>query len=239
MKTFSEPLAGPSEPGLLPHAEGELRQAFLDQVDRIPGGELLNRCIQCGTCSGSCPVTYAMDFSPREVIGMFRAGAIEPLLESRTIWICASCYQCTARCPSNIKITDLLYALKRIAIEKKILPRHFPVYVLSETFARMVRRYGRNYEAGLLLGFFLKTRPMGLLSLTGDGLALWRRGRLPARPRKIKGIEGLRRIIAKAETVDRPQEFVVREMPTDNVGYKAIGMKPLGRKANAQPSTVN
>ena len=227
MERFASPLRGPTEPGVLPQDEQVLRSAFLKEVDRIPGGERLNRCIQCGTCSGSCPVTYAMDYSPRQAIAMFRAGAIEPLLRSRTIWICASCYQCTARCPANIKITDLLYALKRIAIEKKVLPVKFPVYVLSETFADMVKRYGRNYEAGLRAGFFLKTEAWGILKMAGDGLALWRHGRLPARPRRIRGLEGLRRIIAKAESFDRPQEGADFEQPTDHVGYKAIGMPPI------------
>ena len=229
MKTYAEPMAGPSEPGALPRNEKQLRKAFLTEVARIPGGENLNRCIQCGTCSGSCPVTYAMDYSPRQVIAMFRAGAIEPLLRSRTIWICASCYNCTVRCPEEIKITDLLYALKRIAIEKKILPKKFPVYALSETFTDMVRRYGRNYETGLLLLFYLRTQPLRLMAMAGDGLALWRHGRLPVRPRKIRGIEGLRRIIAKAETFDRPQEKAESSKLTDTVGYSAI-MQPWGRR---------
>ncbi len=239
MKTNAEPMAGPSEPGVLPHNEKQLRQAFLTEVARIPGGEHLNRCIQCGTCSGSCPVTYAMDYSPRQVIAMFRAGAIEELLESRTIWICASCYNCTVRCPEEIKVTDLLYALKRVAIEKKILPKKFPVYALSQTFTWMVQRYGRNYETGLLLLFYLRTHPLRLLGMAGDGLALLRHGRLPLKPRKIKGIAGLRRIIAKAETFDRPQELVEHDTLTDDVGYKAIGMKPAGREAGVQPATVH
>ncbi len=229
MKTNAKPMAGPSEPGVLPHTEKELRKAFLTEVARIPGGENLNRCIQCGTCSGSCPVTYAMDYSPRQVIAMFRAGAIEDLLRSRTIWICASCYNCTVRCPEEIKITDLLYALKRIAIEKEILPKKFPVYVLSKTFTDMVQRFGRNYETGLLLLFYLRTHPLRLLGMTGDGLALWRHGRLPVKPRKIKGIAGLRRIIKKAETFDRPQEKVEGPRLTDTVGYTAI-MQPWGRR---------
>ncbi len=236
MKTYAEPMAGPSEPGVLPHNEKQLRQAFLEEVARIPGGELLNRCIQCGTCSGSCPVTYAMDYSPRQVIAMFRAGAIEPLLRSRTIWICASCYNCTVRCPSDIKVTDLLYALKRIAIEKQILPKNFPVYVLSETFTDMVKRYGRNYETGLLLFFYLRTNPFRLLGMAGDGLALWLHGRLPVKPHKIKGIEGLRRIIAKAETFDRPQEKHESSKLTDTVGYSAI-RQPWGRRyGNGKPT---
>lgn len=222
MTSFTDPMQGPSEPGVLPESERALRQAFLTQVERIPGGERLNRCIQCGTCSGSCPVSYAMDYSPREVIALFRAGAIETLLKSRTIWICASCYNCTNRCPSGIKITDLLYALKRVAIERGVLPRKFPVYALSETFVDMVRRYGRNFETGLLVRYYLRSSPAHLLSGLGDGLALLRHGRMPLRPRKIRGIEGLRRIIAKAETFDRPQESVEREKLTDTVGYRAI-----------------
>ena len=224
MRTNALPLLGPSEPGLLPGNERELREAFLEQVDRIPGGERLNRCIQCGTCSGSCPVTYAMDYSPRQVIAMFRAGAVEPLLDSRTIWICASCYQCTARCPAEIKITDLLYALKRLALRKRILPRKWPVYALSEVFAEMVRKHGRNHESGLLLRFYLRSEPKRLITGLGDAWALWRHGRLPARPHRIKDLEGLRKIIAYAESVDRPQEAGERPPTADAVGYRAIGM---------------
>ncbi len=225
MKIHRNPMKGPAEPGILPKTEKELRRAFLKEVERIPGGELLNRCIQCGTCSGSCPVSYAMDYSPRQVIAMFRAGDVETLLRSRTIWICASCYQCTARCPAGIQVTDLLYALKRIAIDKQILPSNFPVYALSETFADMVRRYGRNFETGLLLRFYLKTEPTRLLGKAGDGLALMRRGRMPLKPSRIRGIEGLRRIIAKAETFDRPQELVETAL-TDTVGYRSFRMEP-------------
>ena len=236
MKNQTRLLAGPSAPGVMPATERELRQAFLTEVERIPGGELLNRCIQCGTCSGSCPVTYAMDYSPRQVIGLFRAGAIEPLLRSRTIWICASCYACTARCPSGIKVTDLLYALKRTAISKRILPEKYPVYVLSQTFVDMVRRYGRNFETRLLVSFYLRTAPFRLLTRVRDAFALWRHGRLPARPQKIRGIAGLRRIIAKAETFDRPQQLVEREPRTDRAGYGAIGMQPLsGRRGAPAP----
>jgi len=223
MRTHALPLRGPSEPGVLPGNESDLRDAFLEQIDRIPGGERLTRCIQCGTCSGSCPVTYAMDYSPRQVIAMFRAGAVEPLLDSRTIWICASCYQCTARCPSEIKITDLLYALKRLALRERIVPRKWPVYALSEIFTEGVRRYGRNFESGLLLRFCLRTEPTRLLTGLGDALALWRRGRLPARPTKIRDLEGLRKIIARAETFDRPQAEAERPS-ADAVGYGAIGM---------------
>src|SRR5574341_563428 len=117
-----------SQPGVMPRGERELRKSFLTQLELIPGGDKIKGCIQCGTCTGSCPVSYAMDISPRGVMALFRAGDIESILRSRTIWICASCYACTTRCPAGIKITDILYALKRIAMDKGIFPSRFPVY---------------------------------------------------------------------------------------------------------------
>jgi len=220
--TLANPMQGPPEPGVLPHSESELRKAFLREIDRIPGGGRLNQCIQCGTCTASCPVSYAMDLSPRQVIGMFRAGAIEDLLRTRTIWICASCYSCTLRCPAEIQITALLYALKRIAIKQRIFPKNFAVYALSETFSDIIKKYGRNFETGLVLRYFLRVKPMRLLGRTGQGMKLWRHGRIAMRPDKIRDIEGLRRIIAKAETFDRPQERVEATGTTDAVGYEAI-----------------
>ncbi len=223
MKTLANPLAGPIAPGKLSQTESELRSAFLAEIERIPGGGRLNQCIQCGTCTASCPVSYAMDVTPRQIIGMFRAGAIEELLQSRSVWICASCYHCTLRCPAQIQITDLIYALKRIAIEEEIFPKKFPVHVMSETFTDNVKRYGRNYEVGLLLRYFLRTHPTGLIGRRKLGFALWRHGRMRMRPDKIKGIEQLRKIIAKAETFDLPQEVVTREKTTAAVGYESIG----------------
>jgi len=213
----------PPGPGVLSKSEKDLRETFLADIDRIPGASRLNRCIQCGTCTASCPVSFAMDVTPRQVIAMFRAGAIEDLLESRTIWVCASCYQCTMRCPADIRITELLYAFKRIAIDRGIFPPKFPVHVFAETFARVVKRYGRNYEVGLILRYFVRTHPMGLFKRRRAGFALWRRGRLPVRPDKIKALKDFRKIIAKAEMFDLPQEQVEREKLTDTVGYAAIG----------------
>lgn len=213
----------PPELGVFDKTERELRAAFLAQVDRIPGGSRLRRCIQCGTCTGSCPVSYAMDLTPRQVIALFRTGDIDSILRSRTIWVCASCYQCTTRCPSNIRITDLLYALKRVAVDRRVFPQKFPVYVLSETFVDQVKRYGRNHEAGLMSTYFLKTGVRRLFKRSGLALALWRKGRMALRPQRIKGIEGLRKMIARAEEFDRPPFASGDLKPTAEVGYSAIG----------------
>jgi heterodisulfide reductase subunit C len=207
-----------TQPGVMPKSERELRASFLAQLELIPGGDKIKACIQCGTCTGSCPVSYAMDISPRGVMALFRAGDIESILRSRTIWVCASCYVCTTRCPSGIKITDILYALKRIAMDKGIFPSRFPVYALSEQFVKMVNKYGRNYELGLVVRFNLKTGWKKFLEMAPLGWKMFRHGRLAFKPTRIKGLEQIRKIISQAE---KASVAIEREIPeyASPVGY--------------------
>lgn len=190
------------KPRLPDKKESELRTAFLYQVSNIPGGEKIKKCIQCGTCTGSCPVSYTMDIMPREIIALFRAGDMESILNSRTIWICASCYACTVRCPSGIKVTDIMYALKRMAMEKKLFPKRFPIFVLSKSFVFLINRFGRSYEAGLLLLYYLRTNPLKLFSLLPLAYRLLRKGRIAPLPAKIKKRKELSAILAEAEIME-------------------------------------
>lgn len=178
--------------------EQELRDAFWEQVHSFPEGTKIKNCLQCGTCTGTCPVSDVMDITPRQTVALFRAGHLTDILNSRTIWICASCYSCTVRCPVGIRVTDTLYALKRIAMEKKIYPDKFPVYALSRAFVNNVYRYGRNYELGLGIRYFLKANIFMLFSSATMGLSLISRGRMGLIPKKIKHIHEVRAIIDKA-----------------------------------------
>jgi heterodisulfide reductase subunit C len=188
--------------------ESELRSAFLEQVELIPGGHKIKQCIQCGTCTGSCPVSFAMDITPRKTIALFRAGEIESVLRSNTIWICASCYACTVRCPAGIKITDMMYAFKRIAMERKIFPKGLPVHALSSLFVSIVNKYGRNQEVNLLLRFGLKTNPTKLIAQIPLGWCLRSKGRVPLKSTKIKDRKQLssiiRRVLSMRKTVQKP-----------------------------------
>jgi len=182
--------------------ESELRDAFWEQVETIPHGEKIKDCIQCGTCTGACPISYMMDITPRQIVALFRAGRLEDILKSRTIWICASCYSCRVRCPQGILVTDLMYALKRLAMEKKIYPPDFPIYALSEAFISNVYKYGRNFEIGLALEYFIKTNPTKLLANAGFGMAMMKRGRLGIMPNTIKKVGEVRAIIDRAKQLE-------------------------------------
>ncbi|HDJ24170.1 MAG TPA: heterodisulfide reductase [Candidatus Aminicenantes bacterium] len=188
--------------GYIQEKDKKLLDSFLLQVANIPGGESLRKCIQCGTCTGSCPVSYTMDITPREIIALFRAGDMESILASRTIWICASCYACTVRCPQGVQVTDLLYALKRLAIENNIFPKKFPVFALSQSFVNLTNRYGRSYEPGLILSYYLRTKPWQLLTLFPLFIKLLTRGRISLLPKKIKNTANFSKILNEAEIME-------------------------------------
>ncbi|MBC8204459.1 4Fe-4S dicluster domain-containing protein [bacterium] len=183
--------------------EEELRAAFWEQIKSIPRGDKIQNCIQCGTCTGTCPVSYMMDITPREIVALFRAGHLEDILHSRAIWICASCYSCRVRCPSGILVTDLMYALKRLAMNKKIYPPKFPVHALSKAFIFNIYKYGRNFEIGLAIRYFLKADPKKLLASTGFGFAMIKKGRISLLPKSIKKVKEIRAIIDKAKQLEK------------------------------------
>lgn len=170
--------------------EADLNPKFGDEIAAEPGGEKLHSCIQCGTCSGSCPVSIYMDYSPRRIIAMTRAGFQKEVLTSHAIWICASCYACTVECPKQIKITDVMYALKQRAMTEGVHPPRFTVPTLAREFHNIVKRYGRNHESELLVRMYLKTNPFLLLKQAFLGLGLFLKGRMPLLPEKIKARDG-------------------------------------------------
>lgn len=209
-------------PGALPASEQALRKKFLQESQLVPGGERISRCLQCGTCTGSCPVSYAMDISPRMVIALFRAGQIEEILRSRTIWICASCYMCTTRCPQGIKITDLLYALKRTAVDADLYPERLPVYSLSRNFVRVVNRYGRNHEVLLLMLYYLRRKPWAMFRMLPLAFKMWRKGRISLFPAKIKGIRTIRQMLEASRSLELPREKEEVPYREGAVGYRAV-----------------
>lgn len=214
-------------PGKLSGKEEELRASFMRQLETIPNSEKIKSCIQCGTCTGSCPVSYAMDISPRELIALFRAGDLETLLNSKAIWVCASCYSCQARCPSLIKVTDIIYALKRLAMEKGIYPPKFPAYSLQQSFVNVMNSYGRLHESKLLIYYFLKTNPMKLFGFIPLGLRMAKRKRIAYIPSKIKDLEGFKKIIKKAELMDSPKETVETQYLKETIGYSAVSKETV------------
>jgi heterodisulfide reductase subunit C len=183
--------------------EEELDPQFADKVAAFPGCSNIFDCLQCGTCTGACPVSAYMEYAPRKVIGMIRAGFKGEVLSSYTTWLCASCYSCTVECPKGIKITDVMYGLKQLAIKEGMYPARLPIPVLAREFYTIVRRYGRNNEGKVVMKMYFKTNPTLPLRNLIMGVKLYLRGRIDFIQDKVQDIPQLHRILASLASNSR------------------------------------
>lgn len=110
---------------------------FAQKVEEISGQNLF-ACYQCGNCTAGCPVSFAMDLGPHQVIRLSLLGLEEEVLECNTFWICASCLQCTSRCPKGLDIARIMEALRLVILRKKERLDHLEAAELSEEFLERV-----------------------------------------------------------------------------------------------------
>jgi quinone-modifying oxidoreductase, subunit QmoC len=160
-------------------------------------GEPLRTCIQCGTCSGTCPVAGYMDYTPRQIIAMINQDMKDEVLESNTFWYCASCYYCTVRCPQEINITELMYGLKRYSIWKGKHKEGLVGPTFSEAFVKMIIRSGRSYEPILAPSYIFTFGMRDMLLEVQGATELLLKGRLPILPPRIKRLEKFKKMLGR------------------------------------------
>ncbi len=179
--------------------EAELDKNFAKTIAKLAHGEQIYGCIQCGNCSSTCPLSPYMDYTPRKIIAMVKAGFREEVLTNKTIWLCASCYSCTVECPKGIKITDVMYALKREAIQNKIYPKRFTIPAMSKAFYDTVKSTGRSNEVALLMRYYMRTNIFSALSYVGVGLKLLKTGRLAIIEKQMKRKQDFKKMLKDSE----------------------------------------
>ncbi len=185
---------------------GKPRKSFLHEVmAATPGDSRLEMCIQCGTCGGSCPSGADMDYTPRHLFALIRADMREPALQSNTFWYCVGCYYCVVRCPQQVYITDIMAALKRMAIREGY-SSHSDAPDFSQTFIGNVERYGRSFELGLATRYHLTHSPLRKVGMGTLALGMMARDRLSFTPKRIQDIEGLQAILRKAHELTAEAE---------------------------------
>lgn len=174
---------------------------FLDEVCSMPGAECVRWCMQCGMCSASCPNVSRMDYSPRKIIALIRAEKRYEVLSSNSMWVCASCYLCTARCPKNVKPTDLMHTLECLAVRHGLANGKTKTPAMYRAFFDSIRSNGRVCEFSVMTKYYLKTNPLAAIKMIPMALKLLSHRRMPLRGEKIKGIEQLRTIIDRARAL--------------------------------------
>jgi heterodisulfide reductase subunit C len=143
-------------------AVSDLDLSFCDEVAAQPGGENIRRCFACGTCAAGCPITEVdPDYNPRKIIRQILFGMRKEVLSSPRIWYCLVCYRCYARCPQKVNFTDVMRALRYMAIKGRYassdtLKRIAEIDRVAQEMRRDLVAYGFEKRADLLEAFRAK-----------------------------------------------------------------------------------
>lgn len=164
---------------------------FAELVQQKSGKELL-QCYQCRKCSAGCPIAFAMDWTPNQIIRMIQLGLLERTLSSSTIWLCASCEACNTRCPNEVDLPAIMDTLKEMALGKKIDSQEVRIQTFHRIFIDCIREYGRMHEVSLLA--FLKLLTLNLFEDIGLGIKMFQKGKLNLLPSQIENIHELEAI---------------------------------------------
>ena len=179
-------------------------QTFIDEIGAVPGGEGIKVCMQCGTCTASCPNAIFMDHGPSELIAMARAGLKGEVLSSNAMWYCLSCYLCTVRCPRDIKITRLMHVLEGMAYSGRLTYKGTTTPTMYRGFNSFVKKTGRLSELWLMMSYYFRTNPFKALKLLPMAWNLVTHNRITYKMDKIspEGVRQLNAIIDKAESLE-------------------------------------
>jgi heterodisulfide reductase subunit C len=99
--------------------EKELDPEFAQEIIRYGGKDVMT-CLQCGNCTGVCPISLKIEYKTRTTIKYCQFGMRKQTLETR--WVCATCYRCYEHCPADLNPAEVMIALRHIAIREGIIP---------------------------------------------------------------------------------------------------------------------
>ncbi|GAH58846.1 unnamed protein product, partial [marine sediment metagenome] len=126
-----------------------------------------------------------MDYLPNQIIRMVQLGLKQQALTSSTIWLCASCESCVARCPNDVDILRLMDALREMALREGVEGRERAIAAFHHTFLGNIRQWGRQHELSMLLRLKLKSRDFfGDIDL---GVKMLLKGKLKLLPPRFRG----------------------------------------------------
>jgi heterodisulfide reductase subunit C len=173
---------------------------FLSEVVQA-SGEKIQACFQCQKCSAGCPIAYAMDILPNQMLRHIQYGHREKVLTSKTIWICASCYTCSVRCPNNIDLAKIMDALRNLALRSGTEPGERDIPVFHSVFLDTIKSKGRIHELSLIIQ--LKSKTKDFLKDAGLGWKMFRKGKIKLLPSRLGGGKEIQEIFNAFEKGER------------------------------------
>lgn len=177
--------------------------SFARELFSMEGASKAQKCMQCGMCAVSCATRQIMDYSPRRLFNLVKAGKKDEVMRCNTMWMCTSCCTCKVRCPRGIPLIDVMHDLKSLAIKQGYV--EYPQAAFYQAFCQDVLGRGRMFEGGVMARFYLKrgwSEIKQAFSMKDLGMDMLKHSRMPmVPPRKIKGLKALQQIIARAQSL--------------------------------------
>ena len=121
---------------------------LLDTIMSISGVNP-RKCMRCGKCSATCPNYDEMEYHPHQFVYMVETGDIEPLLNSKSIYKCLTCFACVDRCPRGVEPAKLIEAVRLMAVRKQganyLKPEDIPSLIDEDTPGQLLMSALRKY----------------------------------------------------------------------------------------------
>jgi len=163
-------------------------------------GQKVSACFQCRKCTNGCPITFAMDIMPHQLVHLLQFGQIDQVLSTDTIWVCASCETCTTRCPNSIDIAHVMDSLRQISRQRGIKPDQYSIPIFHKAFLGSIKRHGRVNETEMALTYSIEDAGwLGFLKLTGLGFAMFIKGKAKIMPSRVRALKYVKDLFKKAE----------------------------------------
>lgn len=119
-----------------------------EEIIRISGVNP-KKCMRCGKCTATCPSFDEMEYHPHQFVYMVESGDIEPLLESKSLYKCLTCFACVERCPRSVEPAKLVEAVRLAAIRKqgnnRLTANDIPERVEDDTPQQLIVSAFRKY----------------------------------------------------------------------------------------------
>ena len=162
-------------------------------------GQNVNHCYQCQKCAAGCPISYEMDYKPAQLIHAIRLGMDDLVVNSKTMWLCASCETCTTRCPQEVDVAKVMDAVKITVVKQGIKPAIPQVASFNSAALANIKKCGRMYELGMIIG--LKLRTFEFFKDAGLGMKMFKKGKLKMIP-SFTGATRARKIFRRVRDIE-------------------------------------
>jgi len=187
------------------------KNSFLKEViDNVEEGDMVRMCMQCGVCAGSCPMGPHWEHTPQKIFMMIRANQREAVLNSDSMWMCTSCYNCIARCPRELPITHIMHGLATYSKRLGLVPQGQPTAKFAQLMWDNLTKVGRVNELKLGMSlYFMNGFGEGIKTAMANqdiGLGMLKSGRMAISEawggHSIKDKSGFHAMLKKAEEIE-------------------------------------